>query len=93
VKINIERRLGRLENRRYAEHAPAILRVVVSPTGGPLNLSASKCMRTRNANNTITEFVELDGSRGELTDEELQRFVAGFPIQDAAQKKNGGGWY
>jgi hypothetical protein len=91
--MKIERRIARLENQRHGNGKPEILRLVVSSIGESLNLSTSRCTRTRNSNNSITEFVELDGSREELTDEELQRFVARFPIQNATQKRNDGGWY
>jgi len=33
----------------------------------------------------LTEIVQLDGLRRDITDEELERFVAGFPVNGALQ--------
>jgi hypothetical protein len=44
-----------------------------------LNLEASTCRRTLTASGFLTEVVRLDGIRGGLTDDELDRFVEGFP--------------
>jgi hypothetical protein len=46
-----------------------------------LNLEASTCRRTLTASGYLTEVVRLDGTRGSLTDEELSRFVEGFPVE------------
>jgi hypothetical protein len=42
----------------------------------PLNLETSRCTRTLCPNGTLMEVVHLDGIRGNLNDEELDRFVA-----------------
>jgi hypothetical protein len=37
--------------------------------------------RTLTASGSLTEVVRLDGIRGGLTDEELEKFVESFPIE------------
>jgi hypothetical protein len=46
-----------------------------------LNLETSTCWRTLTANGALTEVVRLDGMHGDLTDEELDNFVEGFPVE------------
>jgi hypothetical protein len=41
------------------------------------------CRRTLNGNGLLTEIVELDGSRKELSREDLDRFVASFAVEAA----------
>lgn len=50
---------------------------LVTSTVGPLNLANSKCRRTLH-NGFLWERVELDGN---LTDEELNKFIESFPIE------------
>jgi hypothetical protein len=45
---------------------------------GKAKSETSTVQRFANGNGTITEFVTLDGSRCHTTDDELDRFVAGF---------------
>jgi hypothetical protein len=46
-----------------------------------LSLETSKCRRTLTASGSLTEVVRLDGIRGGLSDEELEKFVQSFPIK------------
>lgn len=80
------RRVVRLENRvspptrDFARNPRDRLRLVVSNVG-VLNLERSTCVRSLTADGFLTEVVRLDGIRGNLTDEELDRFVESFPIE------------
>jgi hypothetical protein len=78
----VDRRLRRLEQLQF-EPARVPMRVVISGVGMPLNLEKSTCTRTLAANGLLTEIVQLDGRREDLTDEELENFVAEFPIEPA----------
>jgi hypothetical protein len=80
-------RVARLENRLtpqlqpdFASNPRGHLRLVVS-TMSALNLATSTCVRRLTAKGFLTEVVRLDGFRGNLTDEELERFVESFPIE------------
>ena len=75
-------RLRRLEQ-LHSEPGREPMRVVISGVGIPLNLEKSTCTRTLAANGLLTEIVQLDGRREDLTDEELENFVAEFPIEPA----------
>jgi hypothetical protein len=44
-------------------------------------LLGSTCRRTLSADGSLTEVVRLDGARGGLTDEEMEKFVETFPIE------------
>jgi hypothetical protein len=83
-----QRRIRRLED----QFKPAIqpdflrnprhrLRIVVSGMDHGLRLETSTCRRTLTARGSLTEVVRLDGIRGSLTDDELEKFVQSFPIE------------
>jgi hypothetical protein len=78
--MNLRRRLERLE-RRAPEKASQVFWVLVRCVCGPPNLATSKCWRTLSTNGVVTELIELDGGRDGLSDEDLDRFVEGFPIE------------
>jgi hypothetical protein len=46
-----------------------------------LRLETSTCRRTLSANGVLTEIVRLDGTRGGMTDEEMEKFVESFPVE------------
>ena len=46
-----------------------------------LRLETSRCRRMLTADGSLTEVVRLDGTRGGLTDEELEEFVESFPVE------------
>jgi hypothetical protein len=55
------------------------MRVVLTRAGGgAVSLAKSTCLRYVR-NDCLTEVVELHGDSG-ITDEELEDFIAGFPI-------------
>lgn len=81
--MNLKRRLEKLERLGPAEGSE-VFRVLVRATCGPPNLANSTCTRTLGPNGHITELVTLDGGRDGLTDDDLDPFVSGFPIE--AQK-------
>jgi hypothetical protein len=85
----IVRRVVRLEDRletQLSDKAKSSLRIIVTRAGSePANLAASTCTRYVRAD-VLTEVVELDGARGSISDEELERFVASFSIE-AAQNR------
>ena len=74
-------RLRRLEQQRFGPAAREPFRVVISTGVWPLNLEASTCTRTLCPNGVVTEVVTLEGRRQDLTDEELEAFIAKFPIE------------
>ena len=75
-------RLHRLEHLQSGPGREPI-RVVISSVGSLLNLEESTCTGTLTDNGLLTEFVHLDGRRGDLTDEELDRWIASFPTGPA----------
>ena len=83
------RRIARLECRFAPVPQPDFvsnprdrLRLVVSsPASHALNLEASTCRRTLTGSGFLTEVVRLDGIRGDLTDEEIEKFVQCFPVE------------
>jgi hypothetical protein len=84
--VNLRRRVGRLEAQtRAAQKKP--LTVVVSKVWKPLNLATSTCKRTLYPSGTLINMVDLDGSRDGLSDEDLYRFIAKFPIETPTERK------
>jgi hypothetical protein len=85
----ILRRVVRLEDRfetQLSDKAKSSVRIIVTLAGSePASLATSTCTRHVRAD-VLTEVVELDGARGSISDEELERFVASFPIE-AAQNR------
>jgi len=81
----IVRRVGILEDRfaiTSSGRPRVTVRVIIhSPWKGPLNLATSTCRRTLNPGGGIIEIVELDGDDDGLSKVELERFIAGFPIE------------
>jgi len=86
------RRLRRLEQqlipppqRDYLSCPRDRFRIVVSRMDRTLNLESSSCTRMLTSDGYLMETIRLDGIRGGLTDEELDRFVERFPIQQLAR--------
>jgi hypothetical protein len=77
----LQRRRAAAVERDYVQNPRDHFRMVVSRMDRPLNLETSRCARTLSADGTLTELVRLDGIRGDLSNEELERFVARFPVQ------------
>jgi hypothetical protein len=53
----------------------------VSPLDHTIRLETSTCKRTLTATGALTEVVRLDDMHGDLSDEELDNFVEGFPVE------------
>ena len=84
----VDRRIRRLEGQIWPAAQPDFLRhprqhirVVVSALGRELNLEESTCQRSLDATGLLTEIVDLNGSGEGLSQEELDRFVASFPVK------------
>jgi hypothetical protein len=82
--LRMRGRLNKLERILAPSKGPRLrLRLVMSAVCGDLNLATSTCERTLGSG-VLTEVVHLDGDRSELNDEQLERFIDGFPIQKGA---------
>ncbi len=77
---NLKRRLQLLERPRSGAVQKRLL-LVVSGVCGSLNLATSTCTRTLWPSGGLMEVVQLDGSQDNLSNEDLERFIASFPIQ------------
>jgi hypothetical protein len=79
----IVRRVGRLEDRfenQLSGKSKSSLRIIVTRAGSePANLVTSTCTRYVR-DGVLTEVVDLDGARGSIGDEELEKFITSFPI-------------
>ena len=78
----IVRRVGRLEDRFQLSGKPkSSLRIIVTRAGsGATNLATSTCTRRLNNNGGLIETVDLDGDDSGISEEELEQFIASFPI-------------
>jgi hypothetical protein len=65
--MTLERRIERLESLTLDTQSPAVMRVVISACGRPLNLAGSTCDRTLGLDGSITEIVRLDGRRDAIS--------------------------
>ena len=74
-------RLHKLENILIPVQGPSKRWVVVIVGAGPANLANSKCTRRR-SQGRLWEVVQLDGHGNDLSDDQIQRFVEKFPIQE-----------
>ena len=85
----IVRRVGRLEDRfqtQLSGRSKSSLRIIVTRAGSePANLATSTCTRYVR-DGVLTEVVDLDGARGSISDEELEKFIASFPIHSASER-------
>ena len=79
-------RLKKLERRREAGTGQA-LRLVVRTIIGPTDLAKSTCQRTLCPDGSLLEIVHLNGNGSDLSEEELDRFIASFPIEPAASER------
>ena len=80
------RRIARLGDRfapppDFAHNPRGRLRIVVCRMDRALRLETSRCRRMLTADGSLTEVVRLDGIRGSLSDEDLERFVQCFPVE------------
>jgi hypothetical protein len=77
----ITRRVNRLEKTSTARIRR--FRLVIGKSWRRLNLETSTCTRMLYPNGHLMEHVVLDGSCKSLSNEDLEQFVAKFPIQNA----------
>ena len=78
--MNLKARLKKLERQRTLV-AREPLRLVVSRAGEPLDLSKATSSRTIWPNGQLMEYVDLKGSRDGLSEEDLEKFIQGHPIE------------
>ena len=78
--MNLKKRLEKLEGKEPGA-SREVLRVIVGCVVGKSNLGTSTCSRTMNPSGVIMELVHLDGGLDGLSDEDLDRWVATFPIE------------
>jgi hypothetical protein len=82
----VVKRITRLED-RFATQRDFVgnprdrLRIVVARMDRALSLETSRCKRSLTASGSLMEVVKLDGVRGGLSDEDLEKFVQRFPIE------------
>jgi len=74
---------ARIENleRRRSEVSSRPFRVIVCDCLGPANLAKSTCTRRLGPNGALIEIVNLEGDLEGLTHEDLERFIASFPVE------------
>ena len=84
--MNFRARLNELEQRREAATGETF-RLVVRPVVWPTDLAKSTCKRTLCADGSLWEIVHLNGSSSDLSDGELERFIATFPIERAGNEQ------
>ena len=80
-----EHRLRRLEQQfttleHLLVHPRERLRIIVQGMVGPANLADARCSR-RLYGGTLMEFVDLNGSRNGLTDDQLEQFIVSHPVE------------
>jgi hypothetical protein len=84
--LRLKGRLNKLEKVLVPAKGPLRrVRVVMGAVYGTPNLATSTCTR-RLFQGALTEVVNLDGSRDEWSDEQLERFIESFPIQEEATR-------
>ena len=81
---NLKRRVNSLEHPRSGP-VPGHVRIVIRSVCGSPNLSTSSCTRTLGPDGALTEVVHLDGGRDGLNDQDLETFIASFPVQRGVQ--------
>jgi hypothetical protein len=65
----------------YVQNPRERLRLIVAAMDHDLSLATSTCSRTLCTDGTLLELINLDGIRGDLSDEALDRFVSGFLVK------------
>ena len=79
--MNLNGRINALERPRQASEERC--RVIIRGVAHTANLANSTCTRKRYADGQLTEIVDLDGSLDDLGENELEEFIASFPIEEA----------
>ena len=82
--LRLQGRLNKLERVLVPAKGPRQrVRVLMSAVCGDLNLATSTCHRTL-SNGVLTEVVHLDGDGEDLSDQQLEKFIESFPVQEGA---------
>ncbi len=80
----IARRVGRLEDRfqtQLSGKPKSNLRIIVARgESGAANLATSTCTRRLNKAGGLIETIDLDGCDAGISEEEMEQFIASFPI-------------
>jgi hypothetical protein len=76
----LERQFAPSFARDFVQNPRTQLRCIVSTAGQSLNLATSSCTRSLTKDGCLTELVDLDGTSDDISDEELERFIEGFPV-------------
>jgi hypothetical protein len=83
--MTIDRRITRLEHQLGSANRPRPrIRLMVVDLGSKLVLEDATCQRSLSRDGTLMELVEFRNHRegpDELTSEELDRWVEGFPVR------------
>ena len=79
--MKLTRRLQALESKQALVVKP--FRVVIAQVWKRLNLATSTCRRTRWEDGSVLDVVHLDGTDTGLSSEDLEKFIASFPIDPA----------
>ena len=80
--MNLRRRIKALESRTPKTTEP--YRVILCWTSGDTDLTRSTCRRYYSSDGVLNEFVRFWGSGKDLSAQDLERFIASFPIEPAA---------
>jgi hypothetical protein len=81
---------GHYETQLFGKR-PVAFRIVVTFAGrGPLDLTKSRCRRTL-GDGGVFEMVYLEGPREQISDQDLEKFIATFPIELAVWQKTNAG--
>ena len=78
--MNLKARLQKLE-RQQSQVAREPFRLVVSHAGERLDLAKATCTRTIMQDGRLIEVVNLNCSRDGLSEEDLEKFIQGHPIE------------
>jgi hypothetical protein len=78
--LSVRTRVKTLE-RHWRPVSKPPFRLIMSRAGEPFDRATATCQRTLSSNGTLSEIVTFGGCGDELTGDELERFIASFPIE------------
>jgi hypothetical protein len=88
----ILRRVDRLEDQfqtQLSGKPKSSLRIIVARgESGAANLATSTCTRRLNNSGGLIEIVDLDGADSGISEEELENFIASFPIEASGHARS-----
>jgi hypothetical protein len=83
--MNFKRRVGRLED-AFRIHAPQRIRMIIIRLGESGGLQ--RCTRSLHRG-ILTEIVRIAGSRDNISEDEIERFIESHPIGGATNSEHG----